>query len=140
MTSLQFFLFTRRNLGRSRLFQIGLILAFWQLGELMTRLLRLPFPGAITGMFLVLLLLLSGTIKVRSMRRGAEWFLAEMLLFFVPAVLAVIDHHEFLGWVGVKIIAVILAGTIIVMCTTALAIDLGYRLMLRQEARREHAE
>lgn len=140
MTSRQVFLSAHRNLGRSRLFQIGLILLFWQLGEVMTRLLHLPFPGAITGMFLVLLLLLSGTMNVVSMRRGAEWFLAEMLLFFVPAVLAVIDHREFLGWLGVKIVAVILAGTAIVMCATALATDLGYRLMMRQEAQRQHAE
>jgi holin-like protein len=120
----------------NRLAQIALLLAFWQAGEWIVRVCHLPIPGAIVGMLLVLGLFMSGKVGIASMRRGAEWFLAEMLLFFVPAVLAVLDHHEFLGWIGLKIMAVILAGTIVVMSVTALAIDLGYRLMLRREASR----
>ncbi|MFJ6326653.1 MULTISPECIES: CidA/LrgA family protein [unclassified Rhizobium] len=118
----------------SRLAQIALLLAFWQAGEAIARLAHLPIPGAIIGMLLVLALLASGKIKPASMKRGAEWFLAEMLLFFVPAVLAVLDHGEFIGIVGLKVLAVISAGTLIVMSVTAIAIDIGYRLMMRQGA------
>lgn len=120
----------------SRLAQILLLLAFWQAGEAIVRLARLPIPGAIVGMLLVLALFASGKVSMMSMRRGAEWFLAEMLLFFVPAVLAVLDHGEFIGIVGLKVLAVIFAGTIIVMGVTAIAIDIGYRLMMREGASR----
>ncbi|MGM4983188.1 CidA/LrgA family protein [Rhizobium sp. SG570] len=116
----------------SRLAQILLLLAFWQAGEAIVRLAHLPIPGAIAGMLLVLALFASGKVGVASMQRGAEWFLAEMLLFFVPAVLAVLDHGEFIGIVGLKVLAVILVGTIIVMGVTAIAIDIGCRLMMRQ--------
>ena len=116
----------------SRLAQILLLLAFWQAGEAIVRLAHLPIPGAIAGMLLVLALFASGKVGVASMQRGAEWFLAEMLLFFVPAVLAVLDHGEFIGIVGLKVLAVILVGTIIVMGVTAIAIDIGCRLMTRQ--------
>lgn len=116
----------------SRLAQILLLLAFWQAGEAIVRLAHLPIPGAIAGMLLVLALFASGKVRVASMQRGAEWFLAEMLLFFVPAVLAVLDHGEFIGIVGLKVLAVILVGTIIVMGVTAIAIDIGCRLMMRQ--------
>ena len=123
----------------SRLAQIILLLAFWQTGEGIVRVTHLPVPGPIVGMVLVLGLFASGKVSIGSMRRGAEWFLAEMLLFFVPAVLAVLDHREFIGLVGLKIMAVILVGTIIVMSVTALAIDIGYRLMMRREGSR-HAD
>jgi holin-like protein len=116
----------------SRLAQILLLLAFWQAGEAIVRVAHLPIPGAIAGMLLVLALFASGKVGVASMQRGAEWFLAEMLLFFVPAVLAVLDHGEFIGIVGLKVLAVILVGTIIVMGVTAFAIDIGCRLMMRQ--------
>jgi len=116
----------------SRLAQILLLLAFWQAGEAIVRVAHLPTPGAIAGMLLVLALFASGKVGVASMQRGAEWFLAEMLLFFVPAVLAVLDHGEFIGIVGLKVLAVILVGTIIVMGVTAIAIDIGCRLMMRQ--------
>lgn len=120
----------------SCLAQILLLLAFWQAGEAIVCLAHLPIPGAIAGMLLVLVLFASGKVKLASMKRGAEWFLAEMLLFFVPAVLALLDHGEFIGIIGLKVLAVIFAGTIIVMGVTAIAIDFGYRLMMRQGAPR----
>ena len=118
----------------SCLAQTLLLLAFWQAGEAIVRLAHLPIPGAIAGMLLVLALFASGTVKLTSMKRGAEWFLAEMLLFFVPAVLALLDHGEFIGLIGLKVLAVIFAGTVIVMGVTAVAIDIGYRLMTRKGA------
>ena len=53
--------------------------------------------------------------------------LTDMLVFFVPAVPAVLDHPEFLGWLGVKIVAVIAMGTIIVMAITAMTVELACR-------------
>ncbi len=124
----------KNRLKPGRLAQIFLLLIFWQAGEAIARLANLPIPGAIIGLLLVLALLASGKIKPASMKRGAEWFLAEMLLFFVPAVLAVLDHGEFIGIVGLKVLAVIATGTLIVMSVTAMAIDIGYRLMMRPGA------
>lgn len=128
-----------RRLEGSRLAQIAFIFGLWLLGEGVTRLTGIPVPGAVLGMFGLLFLLGSGTIRLASMRRGAYMLLADMLLFFIPAVLAVLDHREFLGMIGVKIVAVIVAGTLAVMCMTALAVDLGYRLMVAMENRRAHA-
>jgi len=54
-----------------------------------------------------------------------------MLLFFVPAVLAVLDHREFLGLLGLKLLAVVLGGTLLVMGGTGLTVDLCCRLSPR---------
>ncbi len=123
----------RRAVHRSRLAQIGLIMAFWLVGEAVVRLAGISLPSGIVGMALALALLASHRVSPFSMRRGAQWFLADMLLFFVPAVLAVIDHGEFLGWLGLKIFVVILAGTAAVMCVTALTVDLCYRWSVRHD-------
>jgi holin-like protein len=128
-----------RSLQNSRIAQVAVIVAMWLAGEAISRLSGLPVPGAVIGMFALLALLATGVIRLSSMRRGAYWLLAHMLLFFIPAVLAVLDHGEFIGLIGLKIIAVILAGTLAVMCMTALAVDLGYRLMVALENRRVHA-
>jgi holin-like protein len=116
-----------RALRHSRLLQIALLAAFWAFGETITRVTGLPVPGGIVGMGLALLALGARSLRVASMKRGADWFLAEMLLFFVPAVLALLDHREFLGLLGLKILAIILLSTMAVMCVTALTIDLCYR-------------
>ena len=122
----------RRRIHSSRLLQVGFLLAFWLAGEALARLVGLPLPGGIIGMAIVLALLASHRISVFSMRRGAQWFLADMLLFFVPAVLAVIDHPEFLGLLGLKILVVILVGTLAVMAVTALTVDFCWRWRSRQ--------
>ena len=89
---------------------------------------QLPVPGSVIGLFLLFLLLMTGGMNLLTVRRGAQWYLAEMLLFFIPAVLAVLDHHEFFGLLGLKILAVILLGTFVVMVATALAVEMGLRL------------
>ncbi|MDR3535439.1 MAG: CidA/LrgA family protein [Acetobacteraceae bacterium] len=127
MTTRRFAINARRGLDLSRPLQIALLCVFWLAGEAVARTTEIPVPGGIVGMFIVLALLASGRLSLLSMRRGANWFLAEMLLFFIPAVLAIMDHQELMGWLGLKVLVVILAGTIIVMSVTALAVDLCFR-------------
>lgn len=124
----------RRLVRRNRLAQIALVAVFWLVGEGLARLTGLPLPGAIIGLALALGLLLAGGLNVGSMKRGANWLLAEMLLFFVPAVLALLDHGELIGMLGLKIFAIILVSTAAVMCVTALTVDLCYRWSERDES------
>jgi holin-like protein len=123
----------QRLLRRNRPLQVGLIGVFWAAGEALARTTGLPLPGGIIGMALALTLFLAGGLKVASMKRGANWMLAEMLLFFVPAVLALLDHHELFGLLGLKIFALIVLSTTAVMCVTALTVDLCYRLSSRHD-------
>jgi holin-like protein len=116
-----------RVIQRSVWLQLGIVLACWLAGEALARALYLPIPGAILGLAIILVLLARRRLSAVSMRRGAEWLLADMLLFFVPAVLAVLNYPEFLGLTGLKILFVILASTVAVMITTALVVDGAYR-------------
>lgn len=107
--------------------QMALLGILWAIGEVITRVTGLPLPGAIVGMLLAFILLASGMVSVLSLRRGANWFLAEMLLFFIPAVPAILDHHEFFGWLGMKVLAVIAFGTLTVMMVTSLTVEFLYQ-------------
>ncbi len=120
-----------KRLHRSTVLQIGAVLFFWGLGTALAVASGAPLPGGILGLALLLALLLSRRLSALSLRRGTNWFLAEMLLFFVPAVLAVLGHREFFGLIGLKILAVILVSTISVMVSTALAVEACSRWMSR---------
>ncbi|VTZ25983.1 CidA/LrgA family protein [Methylocella tundrae] len=119
---------------RSRLLQLGVLMAFWALGQATVQLVHLPVPGGVVGMAAVLALLLTRRMNICSVRRGAEWLLAEMLLFFVPAVMALLDHSEFLGVLGLKLLIVILTGTLCVMAATALTVEMCARWTMRRVA------
>jgi len=123
MTSRKFTLICRRNLRRSRFLQILLIIAFWLIGDALVHWFGFPVPGGVVGMIILIALLASRSFSPLNVRLGAEWLLAEMLLFFIPAVPAILNHHEFLGWLGLKVLLVILGGTAVVMIVTALVVD-----------------
>ncbi|MGE4529115.1 MAG: CidA/LrgA family protein [Rhodospirillaceae bacterium] len=125
----------RTAVQRSRAAQVALLAGLWLAGNLATRAIGLPFPGAIVGLGLMLLLLGSGFVRPASVRRGARFLIGEMLLFFVPAVLAVMDHAEWLGPLGLKLFATVLLGTLLVMLGTAFAVDLSYRWWVRHAVR-----
>lgn len=119
---------------RSRLIQSLFLAALWLAGEAVVRFAHLPVPGGVVGLLLVLLLLASGKVNAVDLQRGARWLMAEMLLFFVPAVLAVLDHREFLSLLGLKLLAVVLLGTLTVMGGTALVVDACCRMHFRGAA------
>ena len=58
---------------------------------------------------------------------GARWLLAEMLLFFVPAVVAVVNYAQLLLVDGWRIFAVIALSTVMVLGTTAWVVEKVYR-------------
>lgn len=119
-----------RALHRSPVLQLALIFAFWGAGNGLVRLLHLTLPGAVLGLGLLLALLCTRVLSVRSLQRGSRWLLRDMLLFFVPAVLALQAHPELLGFLGIKLLVAILISTAAVMLATALAVDACY--LLRQ--------
>ena len=58
---------------------------------------------------------------------GARWLLAEMLLFFVPAVVAVVNYAQLLMVDGWRIFLVIGLSTMMVLGATAWVVDKVYR-------------
>lgn len=125
---------------RSLPLQLGVLICFWVAGQAIVGMLRLPIPGGVIGMAAVLALLLTRRMSLYSVRRGAEWLLAEMLLFFVPAVMALLDHSEFLGVLGLKLLIVILTGTLCVMAATALTVEMCARSAERRRIGRASHE
>ncbi|MCE0722884.1 MULTISPECIES: CidA/LrgA family protein [Legionella] len=107
--------------------QVGLVCLFWLSSELIVHFLKLPFSGGIFGLGMVLLLLATKRLTLNLIKNGAELILADMLLFFIPAVLAVLEHHELIGLLGLKILFVILLSTLCVMLVTAIVVDYFYR-------------
>ena len=117
--------------------QVGLVLALWGMGEAVVQGLDLPVPGGIVGLGLLLALLGTGWVPARFVRGGANWLIADMLLFFVPAVMAAREHRELLGALGVKLGIVIVVSTLCVMAGTAWLVALSQAWSAR--GRREAA-
>ncbi len=112
--------------------QIAVLSLIWLGADGVVRALHLPIPANLTGMLFLLLLVFCKVVNVDWFRRGASWLLAEMLLFFVPAVVAVVNYQELLEQQGLKIMTVLVVSTILVITTTAWVVDKLYRFELKR--------
>lgn len=92
-------------------------------GEGLVRLLGIPFPGAIVGMFLLLgLLAWFGERLLNRMARAADLLLHNLsLLFFAPVAALVLDYANFLPWIAPLAVA-IGVGTPLAMIVLALVL------------------
>ncbi len=125
----------RRWLRGSRLWQVLLIVGLWVGAEWLVQATHLPIPSGIVGMMILLLLLGRQWVAPQTVSKGAGWLLAEMLLFFVPAAMILMQNPQMFGLLGLKLLAIIVVGTILVMAATALTIDVLFRWRQRHETR-----
>lgn len=108
--------------------QVSAIVALWFVSDALVRWGHLPLPAGVVGLLLLLGLLLSGRFAPRWIKSGADWMLSEMLLFFVPAAVAIIQYGRLIEEDGVRLALVVVPGTLLVMCATASAVEFGVRL------------
>lgn len=116
------------------IFDVGLLCALWWLAAYLDRWLGLKIPAGVVGMGFLFVLLITGVVPLRKIKPGADWLLAEMLLFFVPACVGVVRYFPVLETYGIRLVVVVVIGTISVMASTALAVDGIYRLERRMRA------
>lgn len=116
--------------------QIAALTLIWFIADALVAHFHLPLPANLTGMLLLLALVMCRVVKVDWLRRGASWLLAEMLLFFIPAVVAVINYQDMLQRQGLRILMVLVLSTIIVIASTAWVVDKLYRYELKMARRR----
>lgn len=110
------------------------LLTLQLVGEALARLLRLPFPGPVVGM-----LLLVASLHFRVLREPvhatATYLLSHLSLLFVPVGVGVITHLDLLRDYGVRLMLVIALSTWAGMAVTTLLV----RALVRnpQDARKE---
>ena len=86
-------------------------------------------------MLLLLALLATGLLKIEHIREKADFLLANMAFFFLPAGVSVINYFDVLGRSAVALVLVCLLSTVITFGATALSIRFTLRLLERSKSR-----
>ncbi|MCX2890698.1 murein hydrolase regulator LrgA [Pseudomonas sp. LB-090624] len=115
------------------LVELAILCALFLLGGQLARWLGWPIPGGVMGLALLLILFASGVLKPAMLQLGAGWLMAEMLLFFIPALMSLLDYGALIRDEGWRILLVIAVSTLMVMVVTALTVELVCRWSLRHE-------
>ena len=97
--------------------QFLIIMAISFIGELLS-LLPLPVPASVYGLFILLICLFTGIIKLKDIEDVADWLILIMPVLFVPSAVSLMYvGDELLGDI-VVIGVVLVVSTIVVMVTT----------------------
>ena len=78
------------------LLQISFLFILTLLGEVISEMLPFAFPGTLIGMFLLLLLFMTGAVKEEQLAESAGFFQSYMAMFFVPAGVELVENLELL--------------------------------------------
>ncbi len=99
--------------------QIMIINIFLFLGILIKSVINVPIPASMIGLILLFISLKLKIVKLKWVEKGGNWLLAELLLFFIPSAVGIVNYNEVLSLKGVEIVFLIGISTVIVMGITA---------------------
>ena len=100
-------------------------------GELLSRGLRLPFPGPVVGMVLLLLALNVPSVR-EPVAACADFLLSHLSLLFVPVGVGVMTHLSLVSEYGGRMAVVVVLSTWIGLAVSALVL----RALMRRQAPR----
>jgi holin-like protein len=113
--------------------ELLVLLAIYQVGCEISLWLNLPIPGGVIGLALLLLTFATGLVKPATLQTGAGLLLAEMLLFFIPPLMSLLDYGTLVRNEGWRIMLVIGFSTLMVMLVTAFTVEMVCRLKDRSQ-------
>ncbi len=107
--------------------QFAIILAVTCVGEVLKYFIPLPIPASIYGLVLMLILLMTRTVKLESVKETADFLVEIMPMMFIPAAVGLLVSWEQLQPMLLPVVVITLVSTVAVMAVTGKVTDLFCR-------------
>lgn len=104
--------------------QFLIILVICLFGEIINRFFKIPIPGNVIGMVILLLALTTGVIKLKQIEDVSEFLLNHLAFFFVPAGVQILTSFDVIKGSLFSILFIILTSTVVVMSITGITVQL----------------
>lgn len=98
--------------------QFGIILLITFAGEVLKTLLPFPIPASIYGMVILLFALVSGVLKLESVKLAGDFLIEIMPILFVPAAVGLLDSWGQLKPIVIPVAVITVVITVLVMAVT----------------------
>lgn len=113
--------------------ELAVFIVLYLVGGQLAAWLGWPIPAGVMGLALLLLAFAFGWLKPAALQLGAGLLMAEMLLFFIPALMSLLDYGSLLRDEGWRILLVIGVSTLTVMVLTAVTVEWVCRWRMRHD-------
>ena len=102
--------------------QFMLICLFAVIGEALSTFFKLPIPGSIIGLFLLLIALQLKWIRLRHIHAVAEFLIANMTILFLPAGVGIMERWNAISANIVPIILIIMGALVLNIVVIAVVV------------------
>lgn len=103
--------------------QLLILLGFFCAGEFIVKLTGINFPGSILGMILLIIALQTQLLKVKQIKEVCDFFLNNMLIFFLPLGVGLMNQYDIISQNWLPIIASTVLSTFIVMAVVGFILN-----------------
>ena len=107
----------------------AIIFGITMIGEFLNELLPLPVPAGVYGLFLLLILLCTGILKLEAVETTGNFLLEIMPILFIPASVGLIESYDDMKTILVPLIVTCLVSTMVVMGVTGKVTELMVALL-----------
>ena len=115
--------------------QFGIILAVTCVGDFLNFALPLPIPGSIYGLVIMLILLITGVVKIYHVKDSAEFLIDIMPMMFIPAAVGLLVAWKELRPVLIPVLVTTFVSTVVVMAVTGRVAQAVMRLRKRETSK-----
>ena len=98
--------------------QLGIILMLLWVGQTVQGMFGLALPGNVLGMLFLLILLVTGLLKLKHVERVTEVLLGHLSFLFVPSIVGVMTVAYLFKGNVIKIFIIIFVSLLVVMVTS----------------------
>jgi len=109
----------------------GLCLFAW-LCQLAAQSVHSVIPGSVIGLGILLLLLSYQWLPEKVVNQGSAWLIGDLLLFFIPPVVAITKYKSLLESYGAELIMCMLLASTSVLLGTAVIVDKLFKFERKQ--------
>ena len=103
-------------------------------GEWISALLPFTLPASVVSLIILLILLLSGGVKERTIQGTSQFLINNMGMLFIPAVVGTLEYLDVLKLQIVPFLVVSIVSTPLVYLATAWSVQLLMKVFKKKEA------
>lgn len=111
----------------------AIIFGITMIGEFLNKLLPLPVPAGVYGLFLLLLLLCTKVLKLEAIEATGNFLLDTMPIMFIPASVGLIDSYDAMKAILIPLIVTCLISTVVVMGVTGKVTEFMVKFLKKNE-------
>ena len=113
----------------------AIIFGITMIGEFLNAILSLPVPAGVYGLFLLLILLCTGLLKLEDIEATGNFLLDIMPILFIPASVGLIESYDEMKAILVPLIVTCLISTLVVMGVTGKVTELMVAVLKKKDAK-----